>query len=107
MVGKPLKKTKVPKDFQPILWSADVNDLDIDKHKGYIIHQIFAYGRMKEILWLFHTYSKETLKRVFSTVPYKDYFPARFHFVKNYLLGLTKLVLNERRYVRNTPRDLG
>ena len=100
-------KIKLPKPLQPILWSMDVDKLDIYRDKDYIIHQIFSYGRMEDILWLFHTYPKEILKHVFTTVPYKDYLAARFYFVKNYLLGLKRVFLNEQRYVKNTPRDLG
>ena len=98
---------KVPKQLQSILWSTDVKLLDLDKHKNYIIHQVLSYGRLEEIRWLFKTYSKKTIQRVFTLAPYKDYNVVRFHFVKDYLLDLKHYSLDERRYVKNTPRYLG
>ena len=74
MVGKPLEKTKVPKDFQHILWSVDVNDLDIEKHKGYIIHQVLAYGTFAQIRWLFSTYHKKQVIEVFLKRPSKLFY---------------------------------
>jgi len=106
MSEKRKRKTSIPNSLQPILWSADIGKLDIKKDKAYVIHQIFAYGTMKEIIWLFHTYAKKELITVFISCPYKDYFAARFYFVKNYILNLRDFVMNERRYVKNTPRDI-
>ncbi len=96
----------VPKQLQPLLWSKDINHIDSDKDKTYIIHQLFAYGRLEDILWLFKTYPSRVLVRIFTTIPYKDYTAPRFYFVKNYLLGLGDRNLNERLYVKNTPRDI-
>lgn len=96
-----------PKDIQHILWSADINKLDLQADKHYIIHQIFSHGRFEDFRWLFRTYSFPDIIRVFTTVPYKDYRPARFHFVKSILLGLQDHALDKRRYVKNIPRDIG
>lgn len=98
---------QIPKRLQAVLWSTDVKLLDLERDKGYIIHQIFSYGRLEDIQWVFKTYPKEEIKRVFINRPYKDYWPSRFHFVKQYLLGLTRYPLDERLYVKNTPRRLG
>lgn len=96
----------LPKQLQAILWSKDINHIDQKKDKEYIIHQIFAFGRIEDIIWLFKTYSSRELTKIFTSIPYKDYTAARFHFVKNYLLGLKNRNLNERLYVKNTPRDI-
>lgn len=101
-----MPKKRIPKNLQSVLWSADVGHLDLGKDKGYIIHQIFAYGLFDDILWLFKTYPKKVLRRVFMLHPYKDYRAGRFHLVKNYLLGLGKQRLAEKNYVKNIPRDL-
>ncbi|MBU3979243.1 hypothetical protein KJ980_03120 [Patescibacteria group bacterium] len=98
--------TKLPKNLQAVLWSRSIDSLNIDKDKTYIIHQIFSHGRMEDILWLFRTYTASILKEVFSSHAYKDYDAARFHFTKNYLLGLKKTQLNEKNYVKNIPRDI-
>ena len=97
---------KIPKRLQAVLWSVNVNQLDIQRDKGYIIHQILSYGRLEDIRWLFEMYPKEDVQRVFSHIPYKDYRASRFHFVKEYLLGLTNHKLDERLYVKNIPRRL-
>ncbi|OGG30093.1 hypothetical protein A2971_04480 [Candidatus Gottesmanbacteria bacterium RIFCSPLOWO2_01_FULL_46_21] len=96
-----------PKNLQHVLWSVNTDRLDIETDKHYIIHQIFSHGRLEDFRWLFQTYSFTDIVRVFTHVPYKDYRPARFHFVKNILLGLTSSTLDKRRYVKNIPRALG
>ena len=97
--------TLFPARLQGVLWSKSLNNLDLQKDKLYIIHQIFSYGRMEDILWLFHTYSKAELQDTFVHHPYKDYDAARFHFVKNFLLNLKETRLSKESYVKNTPRN--
>ena len=92
--------------LQGTLWSAKVQTMDMEKDKAYIIHQVLAYGTLAEMLWVLHTYSQEVIRRVFTTVPYKDYRPARFLFIKNYFLGIQGIPMDERRYVKNIPRDI-
>lgn len=96
-----------PKNLQHVLWSANINRLDVQVDKNYIVHQIFSHGSFEDFRWLFQTYPFTDIVRVFTSVPYKDYLPARFHFVKNILLGLTDSALDKRRYVKNIPRALG
>lgn len=94
-----------PKKLQGILWSTDVNKLDIKQDKGYIIHQTLAYGRIEHIKWLFDMYSTNTIRNTFVTIPYKDYRTARFYLIKNHLLHIPD-AMEEKRYVKNTPRDI-
>lgn len=103
---KTFKKRRIPKRLQGVLWSVDVKDLDLERSKAYIIHQIFGYGTMEEILWVFRTYAKKDIIKTFMTKPYKDYIGGRFYFVKNYLLHLNHWHPDIRYYVRNTPRVL-
>lgn len=88
-----------PKNLQAILWSSDVNQLDIEKNKGYIIPQVFIYGTMDELRWLFQTYGRETLTHHFLNHPGKLYPKKVFHFVKNYLLRLSRKNVDEEDYV--------
>lgn len=88
-----------PKSLQGILWSTDVNRLDLEKNKGYIIHQLLLYGDFNELRWLFHTYPKQTIVKVFLSHPAKLYPKGVFRFVKNYILGLQKVPLDEEDYV--------
>ena len=88
-----------PKNLQAILWSADVNQLDIENNKGYITHQILMYGNLKELRWLFQTYSKRTVIDIFLSHPAKLYPKEMFPFIKNYILGLREVSLDEQDYV--------
>lgn len=90
---------KIPKSLQPILWSADVDHLDLKKDKKYIIHQILMYGDLKELAWLFKTYGKKIVVNVFLNHPSKQYPKETFHFVKNFLLNLRNQPLNKDSYV--------
>ena len=90
---------KIPQEFQGILWLVNVKNLDLEKNKVYIIHQILMYGDLKEIAWLFKVYSKKEVKKVFEEAPMKIYSPQGFHFIKNIILGLKKKPLSPKKYV--------
>lgn len=79
---------KIPRKLQAVLWSTDIKLLDIEKHKGYIIHQILRYGSLADIKWLFKTYTKDKISDFFLGHPSKNYARKDFHFIKNYVLGL-------------------
>ena len=97
---------KIPKFLQPILWSAEVSSLALTKNKSYIINQVLSLGTFKELQWLFKTYSKSVIKKIFVEQPAKIYTPSAFYFCKNILLDLAKKNLPEVRYVKTLPRNL-
>lgn len=99
--------THPPKTLQAILWSVDVDTLNIEKDKPYIIHQILSHGTLAHIQWLFQTYTRDAVKTVFQTSPYKDYRAARFHFITDHIFHMGKNTMDSRRYVKNTPRAIG
>lgn len=88
-----------PKNLQAILWSVDVNQLDLEKDKGYIISQILLYGDLDELKWLFTAYGQKGVTDVFLKQPMKMYFKQPFHFIKNHLLPLANTPLDEEDYV--------
>lgn len=96
-----------PKSLQGFLWSTNVNLLDIDRDRSYIIHQIFTFGRLQEFKWLFKTYSLDELKKTFLNQPSKEYQRARYYFIKDRVLGLKAYQPDEHYYVRNLPRIIG
>lgn len=98
--------SSIPQRLQGVLWSVDTKNLDLQKDKLYIIHQILAYGRMEDITWLFKTYPKSEITDVFMTHPYKDYSVSRFHFVKHFLLSLHDHSVEPGYYVKNIPRNI-
>jgi len=93
------KNSTIPKNLQGILWSADVKNLDLEKDKIYIIHQVLMYGDLKEIAWLFRAYSKKEISDVFRSSPMKIYSPQGFYFIKNIILNLKKKPLPPEKYV--------
>ena len=94
-----MTSTTIPKKLQPILWSTNVESLDIEKHKGYIINQVLIYGTMDEIQWLFDTYSKREVVRVFLAKPSKIYPKEMYYFIKNFVLNLRDKDLDDQDYV--------
>lgn len=51
----------VPNEFKPIFWDADINSLDKEKHKQYIIERILEFGDEKEYRWMFKNYTDEEI----------------------------------------------
>lgn len=90
---------KLPAWLQSTFWSSDINKLDINKHKSYIIHQILSWGSFREWKWLLANYPIKTIRKVFIEKPHKDYRPEVYHFVKNYVLGLKQYQLDKDNYV--------
>ncbi|PIV12741.1 MAG: hypothetical protein COS47_00935 [Candidatus Nealsonbacteria bacterium CG03_land_8_20_14_0_80_36_12] len=91
---------KIPSEFQGILWSANVRELDLEEDKNYIIHQVLMYGSLEQIRWLFRTYKKEEIKKVFIENPVPIYTKPIFYFIKNIILNLKKK-LDEKKYIKN------
>lgn len=88
----------IPKKLQPVLWSANTDNLDLVKDRYYIVHQILIYGSFDDLKWLFRHYSKKEVTEVFLKA-YKNYPNNVFYFVKNYILNLKNIDLNEDDYV--------
>ncbi|AKM82812.1 hypothetical protein A2422_02485 [Candidatus Woesebacteria bacterium RIFOXYC1_FULL_31_51] len=97
---------KIPLNLQSILWSKDIKNLDLQKDKIYIIHQILAYGTWDNIKWLFNTYDTLIIKKIFSLKPEKDYSEKSYNFAKNILLEINNN-LDKTKYVKTFPRFIG
>jgi hypothetical protein len=97
---------KLPQKLRSVLWSIDVNNLDLEKDKYYIIHQVLSFGILDNIIWLLSHYSKKTIIEVFRQ-SFKDYRRPRFYLIKDALLGLKDWHPDERRYVKNISRIIG
>lgn len=89
---------KLPKKLQSVLWSVNIDHLDLEKDKYYIIHQVLIYGSLNDLKWLFAAYTRSEIIETF-LIPYKNYPRPIFYFVKNYILGLKKTNFNEDDYV--------
>lgn len=55
---------KIPKQFQRVLWSYDVNKLDLEEDKREIITQVLNYGTWEDVKLLFKIYPEKEIKKV-------------------------------------------
>lgn len=90
----------IPGKLKAILWSKNINTVDSEVDKVYIIHQVLSYGDIDEIKLLLKTYSLKEIKDVFLNFPKKIYTKPVFLFIKNYLLKINKQV-DEKYYVKS------
>ena len=91
----------VAPSLQAILWSKKLSKLNLKKDKIYIIHQILAYGSLKDLAWLFKTFQKKEIIEIFSRHPQKIYTPSQLNFAKNIILNL-KISLDEKKYLKTS-----
>ena len=95
-------KAKIPGSFQGVLWSKNIKNLDLEKDKIYIIHQVLSYGTIKQIKWLFGIYKREEIQEVFSKYPKRIYTPAIFNFIKRIVLDFKDRKLLSENYVKTS-----
>ena len=95
-----LTKIKLPDSLQGILWSKNIENINLEEDKVYIIHQILAYGDIKEVEWLFEVYPKNDIKNIFINRPVKIYTRPVYFFIKDFILNIKKDT-NENNYVKN------
>lgn len=95
---------KLPGSLQGVLWSRDIKNLDLEKDKVYIIHQVLSFGNLEQIKWLFKVYGLKQIQKIFLEHPKKVYTAAMFNFIKNFILNLKDQKLDKRKYVKTLPR---
>jgi len=95
-----LKKNKFPDSIQAILWSKDIENAGLCDDKIYIIHQILAYGDIREVKWLFKVYSEDEIRNIFISYPTRIYTEPIYYFIKNFILNI-KEDINENDYSKN------
>ena len=86
------EKMAVARKLKAILWSKNINAIDSEVDRVYVIHQVLAYGDIDEIKLLLKTYSLKEIKDVFL-------------FIKNYLLKINKQI-DEQYYVKSYSRHI-
>ena len=55
---------KVPEQFQRVLWSYDINKMDLEEDKKEIITQVLNYGTWEDLKLLYKLYSEKDIKEV-------------------------------------------
>lgn len=94
------KKAIIPENLKGILWSKNINNVDLENDKIYIIHQVLSFGDIDEIRWLFKNYSLDEINTVFINAPKRIYTRPIFLFIKDYILKI-KTWLDENKYVKS------
>jgi len=96
--------SKIPKNLQGILWSRNIDNLDLQEDKNYIVHQVLAYGGWKHLKWLFGVYKPGVIKDVFIKHPAKDYTERTFNLIQKIILEIPIKSVDKRYYVKTYPR---
>ena len=58
------KIKKVPKQFQRVLWSYNINKMDLEEDKKEIITQVLNYGTWENLKLLYKLYSEKEIKEI-------------------------------------------
>ena len=58
------KLKKVPKQFQRVLWSYNINKMDLEEDKKEIITQVLNYGTWENLKLLYKLYSEKEIKEI-------------------------------------------
>lgn len=59
----------IPKSVQNVLWSYDVNKIDLLVHKKLIIAQVLNFGTKEATDWLFRTYTVDEIRKIAEMIP--------------------------------------
>lgn len=95
-----------PAVLQAVLKSTAIEDLDLQKNKAYIVHQILALGTWEQIAWMLKYYGVDTVRDTFQTQPMKLYSPEALHF-SQLILDVSETQIRSDHYDKTSPRDIG
>jgi len=60
---------QLPESVKATLWSYDLAQLELQKHKELIISQVLNFGSLEAISWLFTNYSSADIKEAALNTP--------------------------------------
>lgn len=60
---------QLPQSVKATLWSYNLAQLDLQKHKKLIISQVLNFGSLDAISWLFANYSNDAIKEAALNTP--------------------------------------
>ncbi|NYE58571.1 DUF6922 domain-containing protein [Carboxydothermus ferrireducens] len=58
-----MEKT-LPEEFKVYFWDVELCDLNIEKHKRFIIERILNFGDHRALKWVLSNYDEATIKEV-------------------------------------------
>jgi len=56
-----MRKT-IPLDFKVYFWDVNIDEIDLEKHKRFVIERILNNGDHQALTWLRKIYDEETIK---------------------------------------------
>jgi len=75
-----IKQLNILKDLNPqYFWDVNINNLDLNRSKRFIIERVFVMGTSKEIMLIINYYGKRVVVRVLKNLNYID--PKTLNFV--------------------------
>lgn len=70
----------LPEYLQPFLWSYDLMQMDIEKHKKIIIKNILDFGTREATDWLKDNYSKKDIQEIIESSYSSDWSKKSLNF---------------------------
>lgn len=62
-----MKQPTIPKEFKKFFWDTKLSDIDLEKHKTFVIERLLEEGTSQAIHWLLSVFSSRDLERVVCT----------------------------------------
>jgi hypothetical protein len=63
------REAKIPESVRAVLWSYDVDRIDLERHKRLVVCQVLNFGTEPAIRWLFKLYGRDEVTRVAGEIP--------------------------------------
>lgn len=91
-------KSKLPRDFKPLLWGYKFNLIDPEEDKRIIIVNTINYGDLNQWRWLVEIYGRERLRRIIEFIPESEF--------RKHVLKLMKLLfkIKKLKYVSRSAQ---
>lgn len=90
-----MKKEKIPKSVRNVLWSYDVQKIDLILHKKLIISQILNFGTKEATDWLFKTYEADEIRQIAQQIPLGQW-EKKSLALWSFYLGIKPMTKSER-----------
>ena len=91
---------RIPPSLSSVLWSYNLEKLDLEKHKRLIITQVLNYGTWEEVKWLFSVYGEGEIRETLLNPIRGSWWPK----VLNFWLTLLEIEIPEKVYKRAVIR---
>lgn len=60
-------KKQIPQQFKVLFWDCKFNQVDIDRHKQFIIERLLEKGNMDAVKWVFNNFRKQAIFNIVQT----------------------------------------